>query len=279
GRRVGVPARGVPPARARPRPDPAVSQWGRPEAGAAARPLPPEGPGRHGADGGRAQVGRLRGGRGGLGLLREGRLLRLRARALRHLGDARRPTARARGRGGRRRDRDRGAGHLLPPADRAPGRPSRQAPGPGAPRSPRRLSRAPTGAPRSMDNLTLKLVVTPALIGTATLVGRRWGQAVGGWLVGLPLTTGPVAFFIALDHGERFAASAALGSLGGAAAEAAFALAYGRLATRSRWPLALLAGSAAFAAGAVVLERLTLGPWALVLVVVGALVVGIRLLP
>ena len=130
-----------------------------------------------------------------------------------------------------------------------------------------------------MDNLTLKLVVTPTLIGTATLVGRRWGQAVGGWLVGLPLTTGPVAFFIALDHGETFAASAALGSLGGAAAEAAFALAYGRLATRSHWPLALLAGSAAFAAGAVVLERLSLGPWALVLVVVGALVVGIRLLP
>ena len=49
-----------------------------------------------------------------------------------------------------------------------------------------------------MDNLTLKLVATPALIGTATLVGRRWGQSIGGWLVGLPLTTGPVAFFIAL---------------------------------------------------------------------------------
>jgi len=130
-----------------------------------------------------------------------------------------------------------------------------------------------------MDNLTLKLVVTPALIGTATLVGRRWGQAVGGWLVGLPLTTGPVAFFIALDHGETFAASAAFGSLGGVIAEAAFALAYGRLATRGRWPLALLAGSAAFGAGAVVLERLTLGPGALVLVAVGALVLAMRLLP
>jgi hypothetical protein len=130
-----------------------------------------------------------------------------------------------------------------------------------------------------MDNLTLKLVVTPALIGTATLVGRRWGQAVGGWLVGLPLTTGPVAFFIALDHGETFAASAALGSLGGVTAEAAFALAYGCLATRRRWPLVLLAGSAAFAGAAVVLERLNLGPGALVLVAVGALVLAIRLLP
>ena len=64
-----------------------------------------------------------------------------------------------------------------------------------------------------MDNLTLKLVLTPALIGTATLAGRRWGQSVGGWLVGLPLTTGPVAFFIALDHGAAFGAAAVVGSL------------------------------------------------------------------
>src|SRR6266403_1907809 len=61
-----------------------------------------------------------------------------------------------------------------------------------------------------MDNLALKLVLTPALIGTATLAGRRWGQSVGGWLVGLPLTTGPVAFFIALDHGTAFAVAAAI---------------------------------------------------------------------
>ena len=90
-----------------------------------------------------------------------------------------------------------------------------------------------------MDNLTLKLVVTPALIGAATLAGRRWGQSVGGWLVGLPLTTGPVAFFIALDHGEAFAAAAVVGSLAGAVAEVAFSLAYGWSALRCRWPKAV----------------------------------------
>ncbi len=129
-----------------------------------------------------------------------------------------------------------------------------------------------------MDNLTLKLVVTPALIGAATLAGRRWGQSIGGWLVGLPLTTGPVAFFIALDHGAPFAAAAALGSLGGAAAEAAFCVAYGRLASRG-WPLALLAGSTAFAAVGVVLQGLTLGPLPLLLIGVGALALAIRLMP
>src|SRR5260370_42337540 len=84
-----------------------------------------------------------------------------------------------------------------------------------------------------MDNLALKLVLTPALIGTATLAGRRWGQSVGGWLVGLPLTTGPVAFFIALDHGTAFAAAAVVGSLVGAVAEAAFGVAYGWRAARN----------------------------------------------
>src|SRR6185437_4208153 len=126
-----------------------------------------------------------------------------------------------------------------------------------------------------MDNLTLKLVLTPALIGAATLAGRRWGQAVGGWLVGLPLTTGPVAFFIALDHGAAFGAAAVMGSLVGAVAEAAFSVAYAWSAVRGPrlldgWPPALLAGSAAYAATALVLQPLGLGPVALAVVVVGA---------
>ena len=71
-----------------------------------------------------------------------------------------------------------------------------------------------------METLALKLVLTPALIGVATLVGRRWGQAVGGWLVGLPLTSGPVVLFLALERGTGFAAKATQGSLRGLVAEA-----------------------------------------------------------
>jgi hypothetical protein len=37
-----------------------------------------------------------------------------------------------------------------------------------------------------MDSLALKFVLTPALIGLASLVGRHWGPTVSGWLVGLP---------------------------------------------------------------------------------------------
>jgi hypothetical protein len=122
-------------------------------------------------------------------------------------------------------------------------------------------------------------VLTPALIGAASLAGRRWGQGVSGWLVGLPLTSGPVAFFLALDQGAAFAGAAAAGALAGAIAQAAFCLAYGRFARRGAWPPALLAGCLAFGAAALALQRLplTLGwlfPGALV-----ALALTLRLMP
>ncbi len=70
-----------------------------------------------------------------------------------------------------------------------------------------------------MDSLILKLVLTPVLIGAASLAGRRWGPAVSGWLVGLPLTSGPITFFLALSHGATFAAAAAVGTLTGTLTE------------------------------------------------------------
>ena len=76
-----------------------------------------------------------------------------------------------------------------------------------------------------MNGIFLKLVLTPALIGAASLAGRRWGPAVSGWLVGLPFTSGPIAFFLAMSEGPEFAAASALGILTGAVSQAAFALA------------------------------------------------------
>jgi len=107
-----------------------------------------------------------------------------------------------------------------------------------------------------VDTLILKLVATPILIGAATLIGRRWGQAIGGWLVGLPLTSAPVAFFLALDHGTPFAADASAGSLLGIAAESSFCIAYAACARRAGWRGALLAGTCAFAVAVVILSSL-----------------------
>src|SRR5215471_3955992 len=130
-----------------------------------------------------------------------------------------------------------------------------------------------------MGTLTLKIVLTPLLILAASWVGRRWGEAVGGWLVGLPLTSGPIAFFLALDHGTGFAAAAAAGSLAGAAAQACFCIGYGRTATRLGWPVALAVGAAAFGAAGGLLQATGL-PLALLLpATLGALCLAIILIP
>src|ERR1700686_5230585 len=52
-----------------------------------------------------------------------------------------------------------------------------------------------------MDILVLKLVAAPLLIGMASLAGRRWGETISGWFIGLPLTSGPGCFFLAVEGG------------------------------------------------------------------------------
>jgi hypothetical protein len=130
-----------------------------------------------------------------------------------------------------------------------------------------------------MDTLLLKLVVTPVLIAAASLAGRLWGQAVSGWFVGLPLTSGPIAFFVALDYGVGFAAATALGALAAAIAEAAFCLAYGHAAHHARWPVALAAACVAFVATATLLRPLTLPVVVLAAIVFVALAVALRFMP
>jgi len=130
-----------------------------------------------------------------------------------------------------------------------------------------------------VETLALKLVLTPALIGVSTLVGRRWGQGVGGWLVGLPLTSGPVVLFLALEHGTAFGADAAQGALRGLVAEASFALCYAWVARQNAWPLAFLAGTLGFAVAGLAIQSLAPPPALLVAIVIGALVLTLRLLP
>jgi hypothetical protein len=102
---------------------------------------------------------------------------------------------------------------------------------------------------------------------------------VSGWLVGLPFTSAPIAFFLARDRGVDFAATAAVGIMAGAISQAAFCLAYAWTAQRQSWPIAMAAGSAAFAAATVVLTRVTPPLVALALVVFAALAAAVRAMP
>ncbi|MGH7683019.1 MAG: hypothetical protein ACREMT_01640, partial [Vulcanimicrobiaceae bacterium] len=81
-----------------------------------------------------------------------------------------------------------------------------------------------------MDILLLKLTATPAIIGTASIIGRRWGPGVAGWFVGIPFTSAPVVFFTALTYGPQFGAQVALGILLASISQVCFALVFARVA-------------------------------------------------
>jgi len=129
-----------------------------------------------------------------------------------------------------------------------------------------------------MDTLSLKLALTPGLILVASLAGRRWGESVGGWLVGLPLTSAPVAFFLALDHGTGFAAAAAAGSIAGTAAQACFSVAYSRAAWTG-WFGALCAGTVAFVLAGWLLQRANIALLPLFVIALLSLAAGGCLVP
>ena len=129
-------------------------------------------------------------------------------------------------------------------------------------------------------NLTLlKLIATPTLIGLASLAGRRWGHAISGWIVALPLTTGPIVFFLALSHGPAFAAETAAGALAGCLSLAAFTVAYARLAVRWPWVRTLIVASLGFFLTTAVLRAVLLPPLPLWIGALLAFALSLRLLP
>ena len=130
-----------------------------------------------------------------------------------------------------------------------------------------------------MNTLALKLTVTPLLILAASLASRRWGEAVAGWFIGLPLTSAPVCFFLTLDHGPDFAATVSLGSLVGVVSEAAFVSVYSIVARGFGWPAAVAAASLGFAFCGFVMTKAALALWPAVAVALAALVVVLALMP
>lgn len=128
-----------------------------------------------------------------------------------------------------------------------------------------------------MDLLAFKVIVAPLLLAAARIASRRWGEAIGGLLVGLPLTSGPIPVFLALEHGPAFAEQATSGSLAATAAQAGFCVVYCQLA-RYGWPTALAVACAAFAAAAALLDLSNLPSWELFVVAILAIGAALRLI-
>jgi len=130
-----------------------------------------------------------------------------------------------------------------------------------------------------MNILVLKLILAPLIIGSASLAGRKWGPAVSGWIVGMPLTSGPVIFFVALSHERAFAANAALGVLSGGLSLVAYALTYSWLAVKFRWQIAIAGSLLVFSISTALLQNFTFPLWPIFGMVCTTLVIGLCLMP
>jgi len=130
-----------------------------------------------------------------------------------------------------------------------------------------------------MNVFVLKLILAPVILGGASLAGRRWGPAVSGWLVGLPLTSGPVIFFLALSQGSTFATSAIDGTVSGGFSLVAFCLVYAWLAIRFDWWIALTASLLVYFGIVAALQNIIIPFAPLIVSVTLTILLGLLLMP
>src|SRR5438067_5677550 len=115
--------------------------------------------------------------------------------------------------------------------------------------------------------LLFKIFLAPVLIALVSLAGRKWGPGVSGWLLGMPLTSAPVLFFLAVEQGPQFASRASQGCLLGILAWAAFTIVYAWCSLKLAWWWCTLVGWVVYSVIAVLLVPVTLAlPCAFVLV-------------
>lgn len=89
----------------------------------------------------------------------------------------------------------------------------------------------------------LKVTIAPVIVLSVSYLQRRFGDRFGGWLIGLPITTGPFILIIAIQEGVAFAGGTTHGVLLGQIALIAFCWSYSFAALRSSWFPAVLVGT------------------------------------
>ena len=127
--------------------------------------------------------------------------------------------------------------------------------------------------------LLFKILLAPVLIALVSLAGRKWGPGVSGWLLGIPLNSGPIVFFLVLEQGTQFASRTAVGSLLGILAWAAFTVAYAYACLKMPWWLSTLTGWTVYFAVATLLLFVTLSVVPAFMVVSAALALTVWAFP
>ena len=85
--------------------------------------------------------------------------------------------------------------------------------------------------------LLAKLAISAGVVVSASLIIEKSGPLIGALIASLPLSSGPIYVFLAMEHEPEFLAATALGSLPSMIGIATFQLAYVRLAqTWSTFP-------------------------------------------
>jgi hypothetical protein len=90
--------------------------------------------------------------------------------------------------------------------------------------------------------LFLRLLLTPTLVVLVSYIQKRWGHAIGGRVIGLPLSTAPFLILIYLMDGPEQTANAAHGVVAGQIAVVSYCYVFSYVSWRKAWPIALLAG-------------------------------------
>lgn len=118
--------------------------------------------------------------------------------------------------------------------------------------------------------LAVKLFAAPALIGVASLAGKRWGPNAAGLVGGLPLIGGPVVLAIGLTDGAQMATRVALAAPVGVWATLGYLLTVGYASVHGRWYVAIPLGWMIYLSAAVLLDKAGLAY---------SIVLGIAILP
>ena len=102
--------------------------------------------------------------------------------------------------------------------------------------------------------LAAKIVAAAAIVVAASRATERAGPLLGAMIATLPVSTGPVYVFLAMDHGAAFVSESARMSVAGTAATGAFITVYAFAAQRFATPASLALATATWLLSALVLQ-------------------------
>ncbi|MEI6220702.1 MAG: hypothetical protein WCP71_05290 [Actinomycetes bacterium] len=107
----------------------------------------------------------------------------------------------------------------------------------------------------------IKVIIAPVMVLSVSYLQRRFGDRFGGWLIGLPITTGPFILVIGIQEGVSFAGHTVRGILLGQIALIVFCWAYAFASLRAPWHLAIFIGTVACLSTGYLVTQVKVSPW------------------